>query len=100
MQMTVQPSILDDDALLFVVKSDDFWNGGGLKLAVQGLDSTIERGEMPDAGVARFFERDGIALSPMCPSSYPMVVFRVIAQKVPEGLHQHGCATLENNPLR
>lgn len=64
-QMTVQPSILDDGALLLLVKTDDcpshehFWNGGGLKLAVQGLRSAIERGEMLDADIIRFFESDG-----------------------------------------
>jgi len=65
MQMTVQPSILDDGALLLVVKTDDcpthedFWNGGGLQLAVQGVRSAISRGEMPDPKVVSFFQSDG-----------------------------------------
>lgn len=65
MQMTVEPSILDDGALLLVVKTDDcptqehFWNGGGLSLAVQGIRSAIERGKMRDRKVVRFFQSDG-----------------------------------------
>jgi hypothetical protein len=65
MQMTVQPSILDDGALLLMVETDDcqsheqFWNGGGLKLAMQGIRSAIKRGEMPDSCVFRFFQSGG-----------------------------------------
>ena len=65
MQMTVEPSILDDGALLLVVKTDDcptqehFWNGGGLSLAVQGLRSAIDRGDMPDPKIVLFFQNDG-----------------------------------------
>lgn len=65
MQMIIEPSILDDGALLLVVKTDDcptqehFWNGGGLSLAVKGLRSAIDRGEMPDPKIVRFFQSDG-----------------------------------------
>jgi hypothetical protein len=64
-QMTVEPGILDDGALLLVVKTDDclthedFWHGGGLRLAVQGIHNAIDRGEMPDPKVARVFQSDG-----------------------------------------
>jgi hypothetical protein len=60
MQMTIEPSILDDGALLLVVKTDDcptqehFWNGGGLSLAVQGLRIAMDRGEMPDPKIVFF----------------------------------------------
>lgn len=65
MQMTVEPSILDDGALLLVVKTDDctthehFWNGGGLKLAVQGVRIAIDKGKMRDPKVLLFFQSDG-----------------------------------------
>lgn len=63
--MTVEPSIQPDGALLLKVKSDDyptqdaFWNGGGLKLALQGVRESIGGGGMTDMRIIAFFENNG-----------------------------------------
>ena len=63
--MTVEPSIQPDGALRLKVTSDDyptqdaFWNGGGLKLALQAVREGFGAGVSPDMRLVKFFESDG-----------------------------------------